>query len=340
MDRTGAPERETEPVSDQTDLIVGSIRLPSWLGRIPRLAWLFIALAALDGAYRIWDGPWTASGISPTDLASLVLSVVSGAAFVLLPAAILLGGRRIGPAGSWLVQGGIALAAAELVGLIGGRVLDTVAGPDLSGGGLFGASGSLVRSMAVEITVVVLRILGLTRLGLGLRAIAAPARPTGRIQFAAPAAALAVLLFGDLLTIQVAQAAPATAADAIQLAYNLLIVVAAAVVLVLWMWVASLASRHEGRPWRSIMIGAVAIALAQVVSAVGLVVAIQRADTADAQTILTWFGLASGAIGALGTVLLVAGLAQGFEPSEAGDGSETAPGDAPDVGTFNRPAGA
>lgn len=340
MDPEDGSHGQIEPVADPGDLIVGTIRPPSWLGRIPALGWVLIALAVLDGAYRIWDAPWTALGISPTNLASLVLSVVSGAAFVLLPAAILLGRHGPGRTGSWLLQGAVALAAAELLGLVGRNVLDIFSGPDLSGSGLFGAPDLLVRSMVVEVTVVVLRIFGLSRIGFSLRAIAAPTRPFGRILYAAPAAALAVLLFGDLLTIQVSQAAPATVAEAILLGYNLLILVAGAVVLVLWAWIASLAYRQDGRTWRWIMFGAGAIALASMVVAIGWIVAFQRADTDEAQTILTWFGLAAGAIRTLGVVFLALGLARGFESIAAVGGSEPAPDDAPDAGPATRPLGA
>lgn len=330
------PHGQIEPVADPDDLIVGTIRPPSWLGRIPALAWLFIALAVLDGVWRVGAYPiW----VGPTGLASLGFSVVSGVAAVLLPAAILLGRPRLGQAGSWLLQGALALAVAELLGHVGRDFLDMVAGPDVSGSGLFGTPGSLVRTMATEVTVVVLRILGLARIGLGLRAIAVPTRPFGRILFAAPAAALAVLLLADLLTIQVSQAAPATVADAIQLGYNLLILVGGAVVLVLWAWIASLAYRQDGRTWRSIMIGALAIALGSVVIAIGWIVALQRADTDDAQTILTWFGVAASAVGALGAALLLVGFGRGFEPLAAADASETAPDDASDVGPATRPLG-
>jgi hypothetical protein len=336
LDPADTSPREIEPVSDPGDLIVGTIRLPSWMRRIPTVVWVFVALAVLDGAYRIWhDAPWSPGMLSLTHLTSLVLSVIGGAAFVLLPAAILFGTRGGGRTGSWLFQGAFALAGAEVLGLVGREILDVFAHPDLDISAA--APDSLLRSMVVEITVALLRIFGLSRIGFGLRAIAGPGRPFGRILYAAPAAALSVLLFADLLTIQVSQAAPATGRDAIVLGYNLLILVAGAVVLVLWAWIASLAYRQDGQTWRLITVGAGAIALESVIIAIGWIVAFVRADTDGAQTILTWFGLAANAVGTIGAVLLVLGFARGFESSSVKEGSEAPSGDGPDQAT--RPLG-
>jgi hypothetical protein len=338
LDPAGGSHREIEPVSDPGDLIVGTIRAPSWMGRIPTVVWVFIALAVLDGAYRIWhDAPWSPGVLSLTHLTSLVLSVVGGVAFVSLPAAILLGPRGGGRSGLWLFQGALALAGAEMLGLVGRDVFAVFAHPDLDISAA--APDSLIRSMAVEITVVLLRIFGLSRIGFGLRAIAGPGRPFGRILYAAPAAALSVLLFADLLTIQVSQAAPATGRDAVVLGYNLLILVAGAVALVLWAWIASLAYRQDGQTWRLIMVGAGAIALASVIIAAGWIVAFVRADTDGAQTILTWFGLAAGAVQTLGAVSLVLGLARGFESIHAVGRSEAPSDHAPDVDQATGPMG-
>jgi hypothetical protein len=56
--------------------------------------------------------------------------------------------------------------------------------------------------------------------------------------------------------------------------------------------------------------------------------------------ILTWFGLAAAAVGAVGAVFLALGFATGFEPRDAGDASETVPGEAADVDPVSRPANA
>jgi hypothetical protein len=338
----GRHDREIGPVPEPRDQVVGTIGPPTWMGTIPAGAWLFIALAAADGAYRIWrEGPQAGDQVSVGGLAGLVLSVVGGAAIVLLPGAILVGRSGVGRAGSWLVQGGVALAIAELLRLIGYDVLNAVAGaasfdpesssrvPDL-----------LARSIAIEIPAALLRIFGLARIGLGLRSIAAPTRTFGRILFAAPAAALAVLLLADLLTIQVSQAGPANVADALGLAYNLLILVSGAVILVLWAWIAAVASRQEGQSWRWITIGAAAIALASVVTAIGWIAGYAWATMAEAQTIVTGLGFAAGVAQTFGAVLLVLGFSQGFDAAGAGDGPRDAAGNAPAPGSATPPPGA
>lgn len=320
------PHENVESADDPSELIVGTIRPPPWLDAIPTRAWLFIALAALDAAYRIVrEAPWSAVGVSGTDWAGLGLSMIGGAAIVALPAAILIGRPPLGRAGSWLLQGAVALAVAELLALVGRDLLDALVWRDYVLD-LENRSSTVLyfvgRSAVITVPVMVLQVFGIARLGLGLRLIAVPTRLFSRIQFAAPAAALAVLLFADLLTIQVTEAAPASFVDALGLAYNLLILVAGAVVFVLWAWIASLAYRHEARPWRWIMVGAGGIALGAVIRAIGWIAMAQWVGTTDAVTVLNWSGLAAGAFEALGAALLVVGFARGFEPIEAGEEAE------------------
>ncbi len=117
MDPRGEPRERTEVSDDPNDLIVGTIRPPAWLGRIPTLfgqvirripslAWPFVGLAIADVLARLYDrlGP-ALDGISAIGLLSLLLDVVEGAATVLLPAALLVGGRRAGRAAPWLLLG-------------------------------------------------------------------------------------------------------------------------------------------------------------------------------------------------------------------------------------------
>jgi hypothetical protein len=302
------------------------------------MAWLFIAVATIDGAYRFsLDWPAWPVEASAMDLARVALSVVGAAGEVLLPAAILLGCRGLGRAGSWLLQGATALAAAELVAFFGHRLLATGVGPDANGGGLFGVPDYITGSMALQVPVVILEIFGLTRIGLALRVLAGPSRPQRRILFAAPAAALAVLLLADLLTIQVSEIAPATAGDAISLAYSLLLLVIGAIVLVLWAWIASLAFRQHGRAWRWIAIGAGAIALASVVDAIGWTVVLQRQNPADIPTIPVWFGFAASLARTTGAVSLVLGFGRGFDPvtAEAESASDGAPGAGANIGPLD-----
>lgn len=351
MDLETRADAETEPVFDPSDLIVGTIRPPDWLGPIPTLAWLFVALAAAGVAYLIWQafrsGP---DGISPTSLVFVLLSVVSCAATVLLPAAMLVGHRGLGRAGSWLLQGGIALAAAELLRLFGRDVVNAIAGPPSIDADISSAiSSHVVQSLAILVPVALLRMFGLAKIGLGLGAIAAPSRSLGRVAFAVLAVLLAVVLVGDVLEIQVFKAESAT--DTLLLMYNVLVVVTVLVVLGLWAWVASIAARRDGAPWRPIVVGAVAVVLGNGLGAAGSLVALLQAGTDNAPTILTRTVLAAATVGAVGAAVLLVGFARGFEPIDNEDGSEPArgenengaepaPGDAPDAGPVAHSAGA
>ena len=351
MDLETGADAETEPVFDPSDLIVGTIRPPDWLGRIPTLARLFVALAAAGVAYLIWQafrsGP---DGISPTSLVFVLLSVVSSAATVLLPAAMLVGRRGLGRAGSWLLQGGIALATAELLRLFGRDIVNAIAGPPSIDADISSAiSSHVVQSLAILVPVAFLRMFGLGKIGLGLGAIAAPSRSLGRVAFAVLAVLLAVVLVGDVLEIQVFKAESAT--DTLLLMYNVLVVVTVLVVLGLWAWVASIAARRDGAPWRAIVVGAVAVVLGNAIGAAGSLVALLQSGTDNAPTILTWTVLAAATVGAVGAAVLLVGFARGFEPIDNEDGSEPArgenengaepaPGDASDAGPVAHSAGA
>jgi hypothetical protein len=301
---------------DPRDLIVGTMHRPAWLGRVPALAWVFVGLAALDGAFRTWDQTQSFE-MSGTDIASLLESVVIGAAAMLLPAAMIVGRRGNGRAGSWLLQGGIALAAAELVRLFGRDVLNALAGPPSNDGAI--ALEIVLRGAAIQVPLVALQVAGLVQIGLGLLALAAPGRPLGRIVFTAVAAALVLMLVDDLLTIQAF--ASESAPDTLLLAYDVLGLVAGMAVLALWAWIASIGARRTGRTWRLVTAGALAVGLASGIRAFGDLVGITQALTDNALTVLIWFGLAASAAGAVGaSVLLVAfgsGVARADGPAGA-----------------------
>lgn len=331
------PHDASEPVADPNDLIVGTIQPPSWLERIPALAWLFVALAAFDAGFRIWQGPplLGPDEFSPSNAAFLLLTVVAGAATVLLPAAVLVGRRGHGRAEARLLQGAVALAAAELVGLVGRDVVSLIAGP--SSLGLETSSGMsdyVARVVAVQLPVLVLRIFGLAKIGLGLSALSAPSRPPGLIVLGIVAGSFAVNLFGVGWSIQTFQAQAAT--YPLLLAYNLLVVGLGLVVLGLWAWIASLAARRAGPGWRWILLGSLAIVLAQGLVQLGSILVYLWAGTDSAQTVLTWFGFAASAVDALGAVFLVVGFARGFETDHAADEPEAPSFDAPDPGPIAR----
>jgi hypothetical protein len=292
---------------DPGDLIVGTLHLPAWSGRVPAPAWVFVGLAALDVAFRTWD-QIRSFEMSGTNIASLLESVVVGAAAMLLPAAMIIGRRANGRAGSWLLQGGIALATAELVRLFGRDVLNALAGPPSSD---VIALEIVARGLAVQVPLVALQGAGLVQIGLGLAALAAPGRPLGRLVFTAVAAALALVLVDDLLTIQTfaGQAAP----DTLLLAYNELGLVAGLAVLALWAWLGSIGARRAGRTWRLVTIGALAIVLGFGIRAFGDLFGLSQALTDNELTILIWFGLAASAAAALGASVLLVAFASGFD---------------------------
>ena len=314
-------QNQVEPVSDGSgDLIVGTIRPPGWIARIPTLAWFFVGLAALDAGYRIWRQlPIGLDDSSPSNLLFLASSIVAGAATALLPAAVLVGRRSAGRAESWLFQGAIALAIAELLGLFGREVVQAVAGqPSLGVDEPAGLSDYLVRELVVRIPWLVLQAFGLAKIGLGLGAIPAVSRSLGRIVFAALAGSLAVAVVGIVLTIEVFRAQSPD--DTLLLAYDLLIVGLGVAVLALWAWVTSIAARRVGRPWGWILLGALMIVLGRAVADLGLLLAFSQAASGDnANTIITSFGLVSAGLSALGAVLLVFGFGWGIEPVDEAD---------------------
>ena len=338
MDPPDRTHGENGLASDPKDLIVGTIRPPSWLERIPAPAWLFVGLAVFDAAYRIWQGPFLGrDDFSLSNAASFILSVVAGAATVLLPAAVLVGRRRNGLAESRLLQGAVALAAAELVGLVGRDVVDLVAGPSsLELETPAGMSDFVARVAVIQIPVLLLRIFGLARIGLGLRAISAPSRPPARIVLVIVAGSFAATLLGLGWSIQTFQAQ--AAAYPLLLTYNLLVVALGLVVFGLWAWIASVAARRESPAWRWMVLGSLAIVLALGLAHLGSILAFIQGGTENAQTILTWFGLAASAVDTLGAVFLVVGFARGLETNRPGE-SEAPPDAASDSGPIGRPAG-
>jgi hypothetical protein len=306
---------DPDELADPNDLIVGTIGPPGWLARVPAFGWVFIGLAIFDVGYRVWNdvqlGP---GGPPPPTVASLILSMVGAGATVLLPTAVAVGFRRPGRAGSWLFQGAAALAVAELFGLVAQDALTAAAGPPSlnSESGSF-ATDYVVRLFVVQVPVLVLRLFGLAKIGLGLGSVDEPSRPLGRTVWALIVGTLVILL-GVGLTLQFLQAEPIT--DAGLLAYNLFALAALPIVVAMWAWIASIAARRDRPPWKTILTGALAIVLGYGIRALGGVLALERAGTDDALTILTWSGLVASAFGAFGAVTLVVAFARGFEPVE------------------------
>lgn len=320
--------------ADPSDLIVGTIEPPAWLGRIPALAWLFVGLAVFDAGYRVWIELDRGAGTSPTNVVYLALSVVRGAAIVLLPAAMLIGRKGLGRGESWMFQGAVALVVAELIDLVGRRVIDAVVGPQIldTGGDDTFVVNFVLESLVVAVPVAILTFFGLAKVGLGLDAIRGPDRPIGRIVVGVLAASLAVILVGDVVTIQNLRADSTQAS--VLVAYNLLVVVIGLLVAALWAWVATIAARRAGPPWPWLWIGAVAPVLQAAIGTAGLLLALQVVATGNALTVVEWFGIAAIAVSAFGAILLLAGFGRGFEPEDEVDDEDDALPDAVDGDTI------
>ena len=229
--------------------------------------------------------------------------------------AILVGCRGLGRAGSWLLQGAIAVAAAELLTLLLPEVFRAVAGPTSADPT---TESLVVRSLAVQVPVIVVTSFGLAKLGLGLTAIEDAERPLGRGLLAALVVGLALVLLSDALSIRSMVATPGQTVDSLVLVHNLVVVVGAMAILGLWALVVAVAARRDGRSWRLIEFGALAIVLGYVCRGIASILALQWAGPDDALTILIWFGLGAAIVGALGSILLLLGFGRGFDPLEAG----------------------
>jgi hypothetical protein len=205
-------------------------------------------------------------------------------------------------------------------------VLAGLTGPasDNSEAGSF-ANDYAVRLIVVQVPLLVLRMFGLAKIGLGLGSIAEPTRPLGRIVWALIVGTLATILVTAGLTLQLVWAGAVV--DTPLFAYDLFVLAAGLIVAGLWGWLASIAARRGGRPWRTVLAAALAILLGSGIRALGGLLALERAGTDDALTILTWSGLAAVAFGAVGAVVLVVAFARGFEPGDAARSDDAEAGD-------------
>ena len=306
---------------DPNDLVVGTITAPSSLSRIPRLAWLFVALAAFDAIYQVWTR-WTSSGdMSPLDVAYLVTIVVGGVATVLLPAAVLIGRQDSGPGRSWIFQGAVAIAAAELIRLVLPDVIRALAPQSVPDSFV---SDVILRALAVQLPVIVLLVFGLAKIGLGLGALESAVRPLGRGLPIVLIAGLVLIAASDAQALQSMLSTPGDRIDFTVLAYNVFIVAGAIVVAGLWSWVVTVAARRDGRSWRTIELGAFGVVLGYVGYSAASILAFSRAGTGDAQMILNWVGLAASIVGAAGATVLAVGFAMGPGPVDQLDHPEAA----------------
>ncbi len=290
---------------DPANLIVGTLRVPVWVGRVPRATWIFLALAALDAASRITRGLQVAD-LPPTTIAIELLGIVSGVALVLLPAAVLRGGRAPGRLDPALLQGAIALAAAELVGQLGPGVARAAIGLQNDD-----PNSNILQSLAIQVPFLLLTGFGLLRLGLALVPPGGPRRPFRRAILTFGATTVALTLVANR---GVFDGIGAGSGSELLVPYNLLITAANIAIIGLWTWLASIAVRRDDRPWQLIAMGSLAIVLADAIRPLGYLIGSAQAFAYDVDTILTLVALAAGAVLAVGSVALAAGFASGLEP--------------------------
>src|SRR3954447_3379605 len=187
----------TQPVTpDPSDLIVGTMRPPQWIGRVPPLVWLFAALAVLDVLVRLTffgeSGPLTVDSVR-----RIVVSLAEPAIMVAVPAAVVLG-RHSAPSGRALFLGAVLLALAEGI-YVGAQALDRVFVTDPS----FGVDGSVEivdRFAVVRVVAGILALAGAVFLAVGVRVSAVGLVARGPRRGAVALLAIAVVSgFVDLL---------------------------------------------------------------------------------------------------------------------------------------------
>ncbi len=239
---------------DRSDEIVAAWHLPAWVHRVPRAAWLFVALAALDVTVR---ASMVLPQVFPPDAGRyfwIVVRLLDAGLLVLLPAAVL-AGPSAGPARHALFYGTGALAAAELLSL----VLERLPFPDRDP---LAASPNFL-PVALQATILELAILGPVAMAVGLRwssqdrstVRSRPARATLALAVAATAVELATIAYGVLTRPADDLVSTSMAATDVALA------VLAAFGTVAWGTLAAVAigGRRPGRGWTLLLVAALAV---------------------------------------------------------------------------------
>jgi hypothetical protein len=329
MDPRDEPRDGVDTTDDPNDLIVGTIHPPVWLGRIPTLvrlaigriptpAWPFVGLAIADILVRFYDRlRSTADGISAIGDVSLLAVVVGGAATVLLPAALLRGGRGSVSAVPRLVLGASALVGAEMVRLFGEGVLAVIIGPRSLDESF---TDPFLRSSVIWGLATLLELFGLTSIAFGLCEVARATRRLGLRLFAGLASVVALAIVVAGLSIEGFLILPG---QRTLVFFNVAIIISGLLRLGLWVSIAATASRREGRPWSMVLVGGLAFVLASAVGSIGWLIWLWLWPgwTQDPLSWLTGTGLISSTATAVGAVALCVGFA--LVVRGAGDDQET-----------------
>jgi hypothetical protein len=304
----------TQPVTqDPSDLIVGTMRLPTWIGRVPRAVWLFGALAVLDAVVRLTlFGPF--GPMSVGDVASIALTLVQPVVVVALPAAVVLG-RHPGSAGRALLFGSLLLMFAEIVSLAA-QALDralVVAEP----------AGGLDTFAVVRFVAAILALAGVAFLASGVRlsVLGNPTSTVRRVSFLLVASTVVAALVNlVVLATYVSREAP----DLVVVVgpFGLVGNVVGILTEVVWGLLAACAliawSTVRGRGLGLVATGTAVVVVSTIFGTLlSLTVFTDFAATTQAVQDL-YFALfrVSTAVRALGLVLVLVGMAVGFRRSE------------------------
>lgn len=309
-----------EPV-DRSDLIVGTMRPPAWVSRVPLLAWLLLAAATVDVWLRL-AGPTAPLVLgSQTDALPLTLAAtVLAVSALLVPVAVLLG-PATGEVRRVLLFGALALALGEVLQVVDqvGPIFGALPGPDdATQPDALTTAGAVIRALLV--------VAAPGGILAGLRWAREPI-DAGRPSPAARLILLAGLLAAAVqIVILVTQVIPTFAGLGVP-ALLLFVVPAVASVAggLLWIGIAATAvgvadAVGDRRDWRRLARGTGILAAGQV-AAVG-VVALASLFTPGVESQSLWtllYGVIL-AVEAAGMLLLVHALATGPRPAERPSG--------------------
>jgi hypothetical protein len=226
--------------------VVDPIRVPAsleaFVGRMPRIALVFIALAILDVIGR-WLGVIEPGLYLSTDQpSSFFLAFLPHDALILLPAAVVLRKADAESATPWVFRGAIIVALVELL-----WTPTRVIASDLMGG-----SGDLGSLVPVQVVGVALTALGWVVLGRGLSTLN-PKTPEAWVAGLANLAA-ALVLATILFTLIAIALKPVNVAEAPETSSASLINVAASIGVVAWAYLIRSVLRGFDDPSRSLTV--------------------------------------------------------------------------------------
>ncbi len=196
-----------------------------------------------------------------------------------------------------------------MVRLFGEGVLDVIIGPRTLDENL---SDPFVRSSALWGVAILLELFGLTRIAFGLGDLARARRRLGLRLFAGLVSAVALAIVVSGLSVEGFLIVPG---ERTLVLLNVAIIISGLLRLGLWVSIAAIASRREGRSWSTVLVGALAFVLASVVGSIGWLIFLWLWPgwIQDPLSWLNGLGLISSSATAVGVVALWVAFALGFE---------------------------